>query len=113
MPGVPNKPVVIPVMLTKKERKKIRKQRRRELELEKQEKIRFGFIDKPDPKGACGNDGLYIYIVLVLFFHFFFSILVRISNLMRVLGTEAVQDPTKITARVKAQIAERQKLDAR
>ena len=35
-------------------------------------------------------------------------ILVRISNLMRVLGTEAVQDPTKITAHVKAQMAERQ-----
>lgn len=49
--GIPTKPVVIPVMLTKKERKKIRKQRRRELELEKQEKIRFGFIDKPEPKG--------------------------------------------------------------
>ena len=27
---------------------------------------------------------------------------------MRVLGTEAVQDPTKITAHVKAQMAERQ-----
>ena len=49
--GVPSKPVVIPVMLTKKERKKIRKQRRREAELEKQEKIRFGFIEKPEPKG--------------------------------------------------------------
>ena len=54
--GVPNKPVVIPVMLTKKERKKIRKQRRREVELEKQEKIRFGFIDKPDAKGIYTTD---------------------------------------------------------
>lgn len=35
---------------------------------------------------------------------------VRISNLMRVLGTEAVQDPTKVEAHVRAQMAKRQKL---
>ncbi|NXI67548.1 PRPF3 protein, partial [Anseranas semipalmata] len=34
---------------------------------------------------------------------------VRISNLMRVLGTEAVQDPTKVEAHVRAQMAKRQK----
>ncbi|NXF99490.1 PRPF3 protein, partial [Sakesphorus luctuosus] len=33
----------------------------------------------------------------------------RISNLMRVLGTEAVQDPTKVEAHVRAQMAKRQK----
>lgn len=33
----------------------------------------------------------------------------RISNLMRVLGTEAVQDPTKMEAHVRAQMAKRQK----
>lgn len=37
------------------------------------------------------------------------SIQLRISNLMRVLGTEAVQDPTKIEAHVRAQMAKRQK----
>lgn len=37
--------------------------------------------------------------------------LVRISNMMRVLGNDAIQDPTKITAQVKAQMAQRQKLD--
>lgn len=41
-------------------------------------------------------------------FGFIFS--VRISNLMRVLGTEAVQDPTKVEAHVRAQMAKRQKL---
>lgn len=41
-------------------------------------------------------------------FAFVFS--VRISNLMRVLGTEAVQDPTKVEAHVRAQMAKRQKL---
>ncbi|NWU73208.1 PRPF3 protein, partial [Pterocles burchelli] len=37
------------------------------------------------------------------------SLVVRISNLMRVLGTEAVQDPTKVEAHVRAQMAKRQK----
>ncbi|NWV45987.1 PRPF3 protein, partial [Daphoenositta chrysoptera] len=39
----------------------------------------------------------------------FCSLAVRISNLMRVLGTEAVQDPTKVEAHVRAQMAKRQK----
>ena len=34
---------------------------------------------------------------------------VRISNLMRVLGSEAIQDPTKIEAYVRSQMAERQR----
>ena len=33
----------------------------------------------------------------------------RIANLMRVLCSEAVQDPTKVEANVRAQAAERQK----
>ncbi|NXL80552.1 PRPF3 protein, partial [Leptocoma aspasia] len=41
--------------------------------------------------------------------HLFHSFAVRISNLMRVLGTEAVQDPTKVEAHVRAQMAKRQK----
>ncbi|NXN88067.1 PRPF3 protein, partial [Bombycilla garrulus] len=41
--------------------------------------------------------------------HLFHSLAVRISNLMRVLGTEAVQDPTKVEAHVRAQMAKRQK----
>jgi len=31
------------------------------------------------------------------------------ANLMRVLGTEAVQDPTKVEAHVRAQMAKRQR----
>jgi U4/U6 small nuclear ribonucleoprotein PRP3 len=57
---------------------------RREAEKEKQEKIQFGLIEKPEPK-------------------------VRISNLMRVLGSEAVQEPSKVEAHVRAQMAERQR----
>jgi len=74
----------MPIFLTKKERKKIRTQRRRENEKEKQEKIRLGLEPPPPPK-------------------------VKISNLMRVLASEAVQDPTKVEAHVRAQMAARQK----
>ena len=49
-PGEPAKPAAIPVILTSKERRKLRKQRRREAEKEKQEKIQFGLIEKPEPK---------------------------------------------------------------
>ncbi|XP_031571014.1 U4/U6 small nuclear ribonucleoprotein Prp3-like [Actinia tenebrosa] len=83
-PAEPKEALVIPIMLTKKERKKIRTQRRREVEKEKTEKIRLGLEPPPPPK-------------------------VKISNLMRVLGSEAVQDPTKVEAHVRAQMAQRQK----
>ncbi|CAL1540677.1 unnamed protein product [Lymnaea stagnalis] len=76
--------VSIPVFLTKKERKKLRRQNRREAEKEIQEKIRLGLAPPLEPK-------------------------VRMANLMRVLGTEAVQDPTKVEAHVRAQMAKRQR----
>lgn len=80
----PTKAVLLPVFLTKKERKKLRKQNRREAWKEKQEKIRLGLEPPPEPK-------------------------VKMSNMMRVLGTQAVQDPTKIEAHVREQMAKRQK----
>ncbi|XP_075240332.1 U4/U6 small nuclear ribonucleoprotein Prp3-like isoform X1 [Convolutriloba macropyga] len=70
--------------LTKKEQKKFRRQRRREEEKERTEKIRLGLLPPPEPK-------------------------VKISNLMRVLGNDAIQDPTKVEAHVKAQMAKRQR----
>ncbi|KAM8826281.1 U4/U6 small nuclear ribonucleoprotein Prp3 [Synchiropus picturatus] len=79
-----DKPVPLGVYLTKKEQKKLRRQTRREGQKDVQEKVRLGLMPPPEPK-------------------------VRISNLMRVLGTEAVQDPTKIEAHVRAQMAKRQK----
>lgn len=82
-PTEPTK-VYMPVFLTKKERKKLRRQNRREAWKEEQEKIRLGLEPPPEPK-------------------------LRISNLMRVLGTEAVQDPTKIEAHVRQQMAKRVK----
>ncbi|KAK6635467.1 hypothetical protein RUM43_007637 [Polyplax serrata] len=83
-PNEPSKPTFLPVFLTKKERKKLRRQNRREAWKEEQEKIRLGLEPPPEPK-------------------------LRISNLMRVLGTEAVQDPTKMEAHVRSQMAKRQK----
>ncbi|XP_028910956.1 U4/U6 small nuclear ribonucleoprotein Prp3 isoform X2 [Ornithorhynchus anatinus] len=77
-------PVTLGVYLTKREQKKLRRQTRREAQKELQEKVRLGLMPPPEPK-------------------------VRISNLMRVLGTEAVQDPTKVEAHVRAQMAKRQK----
>ncbi|KAJ1549718.1 hypothetical protein HK405_002566, partial [Cladochytrium tenue] len=72
-----------PLMLTKRERKKLRRQRRLEAQREKQAKIRLGLLPPEQPK-------------------------VKISNLMRVLGTEAVQDPTRVEAAVRAQARARQ-----
>ena len=69
--------------LTKKERKKMRRQNRREALKEKSEKVRLGLEKPPDAK-------------------------LKISNLMRVLGTDAVQDPTKMEAIVRKQMAERE-----
>ncbi|KAJ8704150.1 hypothetical protein PYW07_013444 [Mythimna separata] len=83
-PTEPLKPTYMPVFLTKKERKKLRRQSRREAWKEEQEKVRLGLEAPPEPK-------------------------LRISNLMRALGTEAVQDPTAIEAKVREQIARRQK----
>ncbi|XP_066577127.1 U4/U6 small nuclear ribonucleoprotein Prp3 isoform X2 [Amia ocellicauda] len=79
-----DQPVTLGVYLTKREQKKLRRQTRREAQKELQEKVRLGLMPPPEPK-------------------------VRISNLMRVLGTEAVQDPTKVEAHVRAQMAKRQK----
>ena len=60
-PGEPAKSIAIPVILTSKERKKLRKQRRREAEREKQEKIQFGLIDKPEPKVPDTATYTYMY----------------------------------------------------
>ncbi|KAI9282645.1 pre-mRNA processing factor 3-domain-containing protein [Sporodiniella umbellata] len=78
-------PVIKSVMLTTKERKKLRRQKRAEEQKDKRDKIRLGLIEPDLPK-------------------------VKISNLMRVLGEEAIQDPTKVEARVRREMQQRQKL---
>lgn len=75
-------PPLKPFPLTKKEQKKVRRQRRAEALKEKQAKVRLGLEPPPPPK-------------------------IKKSNLMRVLGEEAVKDPTAVEARVNREIRER------
>jgi U4/U6 small nuclear ribonucleoprotein PRP3 len=70
-PGESDQPVALPVMLTKKERKKMRTQRRKAEERDRQEKIRLGLMEAPAPK-------------------------VKKANFMRVLGNDAVSNPTLV-----------------
>ena len=44
--------MAIPVMLTQKERKKLRRQTRLEGQKDQQEKIRLGLMPPPEPKGV-------------------------------------------------------------
>jgi U4/U6 small nuclear ribonucleoprotein PRP3 len=75
-------PAPRPMFLTSKEQAKLRRQRRMADLKEQQAKIRLGLEPAPAPK-------------------------VKKSNLMRVLGEEAVKDPTAVEARVNREIAER------
>ncbi|EEP82342.1 conserved hypothetical protein [Uncinocarpus reesii 1704] len=81
-PQEKNIPPAKPMYLTPKEQAKIRRQRRMADLKEQQAKIRLGLEPAPPPK-------------------------VKKSNLMRVLGEEAVKDPTAVEARVNREIAER------
>ncbi|KDQ10298.1 hypothetical protein BOTBODRAFT_164051 [Botryobasidium botryosum FD-172 SS1] len=73
-----------PLMLTKKEQKKLRKQRRQAEQQDKQDRVRMGLIPPDPPK-------------------------IRLANLMKVLTSDAVQDPTKVEARVRREVAMRKK----
>lgn len=75
-------PAQKPMYLTPKEQAKIRRQRRMGDLKENQAKIRLGLEPAPPPK-------------------------VKKSNLMRVLGEQAVKDPTAVEARVTREIADR------
>ena len=75
-------PEAKPMFLTAKEQAKIRRQRRLADLKEQQAKVRLGLEPAPPPK-------------------------VKKSNLMRVLGEEAVKDPTAVEARVNREIADR------
>ncbi|KAJ5725467.1 uncharacterized protein N7483_006824 [Penicillium malachiteum] len=81
-PQEKNVPAQKPMYLTPKEQAKIRRQRRMADLKEQQAKIRLGLEPAPAPK-------------------------VKKSNLMRVLGEQAVKDPTAVEARVNKEIADR------
>ncbi|KAJ9519140.1 hypothetical protein QJQ45_007695, partial [Haematococcus lacustris] len=72
-----------PLKLTAKELKKMRTQRRQAREKEKQDLIRQGLLEPPKAK-------------------------VKLSNLYRVLGEQAVADPTMLELETKKQMQERQ-----
>ncbi|KAI1210536.1 PRP3-domain-containing protein [Annulohypoxylon truncatum] len=77
-----NVPPPKPMYLTSTEQAKLRRQRRMADLKEEQAKIRLGLVPAPPPK-------------------------VKKGNLMRVLGEEAVKDPTAVEARVNREIADR------
>jgi len=82
-PAEPSPPPPQPLKLTKQEQKKLRTQRRIAKEKERQEMIRQGVIEPPKPK-------------------------VKMSNLHKVLRTEATQDPTRLEKEVRNAAAERE-----
>ena len=75
--------VPLPMFLTKKERKRIRKTERAVREQEKRDKQMMGLIPAPEPK-------------------------FKLSNFMKVLGDQAVADPSKVEMRVVQQMKQRQ-----
>lgn len=77
-PGPDQSVVDIPIFLTKDEKKKLRRQNRRNQEVERQEKIKLGLLPKPEPK-------------------------LKRSNIMFTLGTEATTDPTMAEQMVRRQ----------
>jgi len=70
--------------LTPKERKKLRRLKRQERTTEIRDKIKMGILQPPPPK-------------------------VKMSNLMRVLGDEAIADPSTVERRVRQQVEQRRK----
>lgn len=76
------------LMLTKHEQRKLRRQRRAAEQQDKRDRIKMGLLPPEPPK-------------------------VKLSNLMRVLTSEAVSDPTKIEARVRREIAARKEAHER
>ncbi|KAF7323822.1 U4 u6 small nuclear ribonucleoprotein [Mycena kentingensis (nom. inval.)] len=79
-PGDKNKASLKPLMLTKKEQKKMRKLRRAADLKDKRDRVAMGLIPPDAPK-------------------------VRLSNMMKVLTSDAVQDPTKVEARIRREVA--------
>ncbi|KDN48469.1 PRP3-domain-containing protein [Tilletiaria anomala UBC 951] len=87
-PGDKDKVPMRGVMLTKKEMKKMRRMRRQAEIQDKRDRIKMGLLPPPPPK-------------------------VKLSNIMRVLTSEAVADPTKIEARVRREVAARKEAHER
>ncbi|KAJ6486843.1 pre-mRNA processing factor 3-domain-containing protein [Mycena sanguinolenta] len=81
-PGDKTKIALKPMMLTKKEQKKMRKLKRAADLQDKRDRVAMGLIPPDPPK-------------------------VRLSNMMKVLTSDAVQDPTRVEARIRREVAMR------
>ncbi|KAF6224365.1 hypothetical protein HO133_010942 [Letharia lupina] len=81
-PSASQMPAPRPMFLTPKEQAKLRRQKRMENLKEHQTKVRLGLLPPDPPK-------------------------VKLKNMMRVLGEDAVKDPTAVEAKVNREIAER------
>lgn len=81
-PGEKDAAPLKPLMLTKAEQKKMRKQRRQAELQDRRDRIKIGIMPPDPPK-------------------------VRVANLMKVLTSDAVQDPTRMEARVRREVAMR------
>ncbi|CAK5272941.1 unnamed protein product [Mycena citricolor] len=81
-PGDKDSVQLKPLMLTKKERKKMRKLKRAAELQDKRDRVAMGLIPPDAPK-------------------------VRLSNMMKVLTSDAVQDPTRVEARIRREVAMR------
>ncbi|KAF8877185.1 pre-mRNA processing factor 3-domain-containing protein [Infundibulicybe gibba] len=80
--NIKTKVALKPMMLTTKEQKKMRKLKRAADLQDKRDRIRMGLLPPDAPK-------------------------VRLANLMKVLTSDAVQDPTRVEARVRREVAMR------
>ena len=104
-PSASQMPAPRPMFLTPKEQAKLRRQKRMENLKEHQTKVRLGLLP-PDPPSTCP--------VVISFIIFYEDMLtrgliteVKLKNMMRVLGEDAVKDPTAVEAKVNREIAER------
>ena len=76
----------------------MRKQRRQAELQDKRDRIRMGLIPPDPPKGILHNPAVLRIAD---------DSEVRLANLMKVLTSDAVQDPTKVEARVRREVAMR------
>ncbi|KAK4702533.1 U4/U6 small nuclear ribonucleoprotein PRP3, partial [Phenoliferia sp. Uapishka_3] len=107
IPAPQDKIVIQPkdLFLTKKEQKKMRRQRRLADMQDKQDRVKMGLLPPPPPKGQSED----------FFSEAYFSRYlcqkppkVKLSNMMNVLTQDAIADPTKIEAKVKREMAARE-----
>ena len=104
-PSASQMPAPRPMYLTPKEQAKLRRQKRMENLKEHQTKVRLGLLP-PDPPSTS-----YVIISLLTFNEDTLTCgiitEVKLKNMMRVLGEDAVKDPTAVEAKVNREIAER------